>query len=285
MTAPGLGFANSNVEIGTLLVDDEAISDLKTVIEAWFTQGRKVDAAWLKNMQETIEVASTQEVVKKIQAEERKLQIQGKTLNGQRIRITKPPKSKPTKPVKIGVKLSSDGVTVETILKTIFSSRVECQYALEFFTKALNFLPSDKNFQHIIATTYRYDEKKLTLNIGNWEIVCFRRQRKQLLATFCVDMELLSNPQDVIGFIRSSKLSPRWSEDGVYGFIQLEYIPPFKPRDDVFFDAWRNTILHAAKVFGDWKASSYMRHHRQDILDLFLADKDTLSEILDNVYK
>ncbi len=268
LTAPGLGFSNGNVEIGILLVDDEAISTLQTIVEDWFAQGRKVDTAWLSDMQRKIKANSTQGTASKIRAEEQKLQKAGKRLSGKQIRVANPPK---IKPVKKSVGLSSDGISVETILATMFSSRMECQVGMEFFIKALAFLPSDRDFQHIISTTYRHPENKLTLNIGNWEIFRFSRKREQLLITFCVDMQLLSDTQDVVGLIRTSKLSPRWSGDSTYGFIHIQWAYPFK-QPDRLFAAWRNCILHTAEVFGSWKASTFMRYHRQDILDLFIED-------------
>lgn len=268
LTAPGFGFSHSNVEIGTLIDDSKAILKLKSVIEDWFAQGRKVDDTWLDNMQAQIKTNSIQGIASTIQVEEQKLKKLGRKLSGKQIQIAKPSKIKPRKK---GVGLSSDGIGVETILTTMFSSRIECQAGIDFFVRALASLPPDKDFQHIISTTYRYPEQKLTLNIGNWEVFCFLRKRQQLFVTFCVDRQLLSDTNEVIGLTRTSQLGPRWSGDGSYGFIQVKWNYPFK-QSDKFFEAWYNCIQHTAKTFGAWKASTFMHYHRQDILDLFIED-------------
>jgi hypothetical protein len=109
------------------------------------------------------------------------------------------------------------------------------------------------------------------LNIGNWEVFCFLRKQQQLSVTFCVDRQLLWDVNEIIGFIHTSLLGPRWSGDGSYGFIQVKWDYPFK-QSDKFFEAWNNCIQHAAETFGSWKSSTFMRYHRQDILDLFIED-------------
>lgn len=259
LTQPGLGLDHGNVEVGILVEEPEAILELDQLVTSWFAKSPSVGFNWLRDIKAQIKtMAAEKKTLSAAQKVEERLKKLDEQSGNSRVQIPKPERG----PV-------HDDVDVETILHAMFSSRAECEAGLALFTQALAQLPSMQDLRHIISITFRPDVHKLTLNMGMWEIVSLYRKQRQTEATFCVNFQRLRDTRRLTGLIRTSRLQKRWAGDGDYGFVRLKWEHPFE-QPSILFESWRMAILHAAEVFRSWKGTSFMRYHRENLLQLFM---------------
>jgi hypothetical protein len=280
LTSSGLGLSAStnNVEIGILIDQMQAVISLRNTVKDWFSQGYVADQKWLCGLQHYIQLNSSQQTKQKIQEGENELRRSARHVTNKRIIVVPQPDSG-SRDEQTSSKIPTSHTTdadpstdLRAILTKMFDTRQECEAGLQYFYEALTFLPSLDSFKHIISATYRFRENKMTLNIGNWEILCLRLKKAGLKITFCVNFSLLNEEVELQNALRTSRLAEKWSKGGSFGFIEFMWDYQAFQFSNSLQMAWQSAVHHAVQVFGSWKASSYMTHHREDLFLLFTDD-------------
>lgn len=272
LTPSGLGTCTqNNLEIGILIDNIEYVLEVKKIIKRWFDRGNVITKEWLKKAKHNIQQYESQQNEKKRKEIENNQQRINQNLKNKSFKIKKYniSKSPQIKNSFIGDNSFSE---LKALLSKIFQNREECEAGISYFSKAISFIPSSQDIRHILSITSGKHKRKLTLNIGNWEIFSLTRRKYGLQAIFCVDFSLLTADMNSTDNIKISKLSSRWSGGGSFGFIKLPWNYQTFQLSKVS-KAWQSAIQHAVKIFGHWKASTFMKYHHQDLFNLII-DKD-----------
>lgn len=169
------------------------------------------------------------------------------------------------------VAVVTQGIDVDQVLAQVFVTEADLQAAKQYIQEVVDQIGYDK-VEHILAITSRSNKAAISINLGQWVVLHFRRQGSCLEALFAVDCTE-TEVFEGVSITQRETFSARWSGEKT---IQLVAVPwsSETPLPEVFLVAWRSAIRHAYQVFKGWNSSSYMNYHQPDLAQALVAETD-----------
>jgi len=152
----------------------------------------------------------------------------------------------------------------------IFRTRKDAEWAFEYLKKILSYLDVKFANDPRVAITLPHKGRVLRLNYGGWAVFQFYGPE---YSKYDFGIALFDDQVDFT--IDFQKWEPfRNSDPSISGYeLPIEIL---KSSNENFEQVIKDTFENIAKRFATWKASSYRKHHIQEIEDaIFDADKMT----------
>lgn len=165
----------------------------------------------------------------------------------------------------------------------IFSTLEDAIKGVMYFKDAYDLFASECNNEEILSITFTRN-KKLTMNIGQWEVLSIKRNIKIYNIVLGINKFLFNNFNNIT-VIKDIPFSDKWAKEE-HGHIYLKFEWDLKNKfPEKLIEAWKNTILYAVNIFHHWSSSSYKRFHRVGITNLLSLKNNEIVNVIDEVFK
>jgi len=159
---------------------------------------------------------------------------------------------------------------VKEALGSLFWNNEELDAARGYFT-SLRELVGDND--RLLSVTYR-NNNMITINLGPWVVLRFKRVNSEIKATFIVDLtnhpELASQAESV-----GRSFDAKWTGDRDIRLLSFSWNPQMNFADQLI-EGWEKAIMHGCQAFSHWQSSSAMRFHQPALAKaLFGAETTT----------
>jgi hypothetical protein len=169
----------------------------------------------------------------------------------------------------------------EVILAT-FNSLEDAIKAFHYFKLAYDVFQLNCHNKDILSITYTKDNK-LTINIGQWEIISIRKNKNYYVVVLAINEDMFKKFDD-LDVIRKVPFSVRWQDDSQrYIWLRMKWFVDKEFPIDLI-SAWNNTILHACSTFDPWISSTYKRFHRDDLERVLSMRNDEIKDIIESTF-
>lgn len=169
------------------------------------------------------------------------------------------------------VEVITKGVDVVQVLTNVFPREADLEAAKRYIQEVVDQIGYDK-VEHILAITSRSDKAAISVNLGQWIVLHFRRQGSSLEVLFALECTEQSDCEGVVIKHREAFAS-RWSGDKNIQLVTVDWdnetIFP-----ETFLAAWRSAIRHAYQVFKGWNSSSYMNYHQPELAQALVEETE-----------
>lgn len=161
------------------------------------------------------------------------------------------------------------GAKLDAVIANVFPAEGQLAYARALTSQLLAHLDANTTARLLAVTC---TEDGISLEVGNWLMLRFERQKsgKQLI-TLVVDQQLLS-PADWIGLERFGEYSSTifavagaTFEPHHFRLVGKEWTGR-EPISERLLGAWTSAIDEANVLFRQWKTGAFTRLHRDDLL-------------------
>ncbi|TEB09977.1 hypothetical protein Psfp_04226 [Pelotomaculum sp. FP] len=198
------------------------------------------------------------------------------------------------KPTKLGKKLKNkkNGVhepignngLISDIVK-IFSNLEEALVGFFYFKYAYDLFTFSCENNGILSTTFTKD-KKLTMNIGQWEVISIKRKNNIYHIVLGIDTLMFNNFNDIT-VIKNIPFSRRFAKSEEHNHVYLKFEWDLKNKfPKPLIDSWKSTMLYAINIFKHWISSSFkIHHHRIEIENLLNLKNNEIIDTIDGVFK
>ncbi|HEY9722612.1 MAG TPA: DUF262 and DUF1524 domain-containing protein, partial [Oscillatoriaceae cyanobacterium] len=166
----------------------------------------------------------------------------------------------------------SGSANTQDLLAEVFYTDEELAGARALFQEAIAGL-DPASVQRLTSISFR-EGRKLTLVIGAWVALRFRRTKDGIEATFLVDADDQTRWETLDVHTRTT-MEGQWTGGRPIKLVTFTWRPEL-PLPTSFRDAWHAALARAAEVFGDWSASLSKKWHlpalAEQLLDLHVAE-------------
>lgn len=166
------------------------------------------------------------------------------------------------------VQLEKQNLNVQEMLLDVFPTNEDLTVAKTYVQEVVDVVGYDQ-IEHILSITY-CNEKAISVNLGQWLVLRFRRKADALEGLFAIDFEHYSDINS-IGVYKIHPYSSRWAGDKDIRLVWLRW--DHRTRlPEPFVEAWCSAIRHAYQVFRSWSSSSYTIYHQPELAQALVAE-------------
>ncbi|MGG6241773.1 GmrSD restriction endonuclease domain-containing protein [Nodosilinea sp. AN01ver1] len=169
------------------------------------------------------------------------------------------------------VEVATQEPDVADILAQIFPREEDLQAAKQYIQEVVDQIGYDK-IEHILAITGRSDNDALSVTLGQWLVLRFRRKAGGMEALFALDIEENQTCEGIV-IEKREAFSQRWSGDKTIYLATISWNSQVQLPQD-FLEAWLSAIRYAYQVFKGWNSSSYMNYHQPALAQELVAETE-----------
>lgn len=158
-------------------------------------------------------------------------------------------------------------INVQAILTEIFSNPTELSRAKGYVQEVVDLIGYDK-IEHILAMTYRQD-RGISINVGQWAVLRFIRQKKALKGLFAIDSNYPLACDGIKAEVIDS-FAPKWTGEQEIELVQIDL--KNQQLSESFLEAWKVAIRQAYQAFKTWSSSSYMNYHLPELAEALVQE-------------
>lgn len=167
---------------------------------------------------------------------------------------------------KVQVVRQSADTNAEALLAEVFHTDEELAAARALFQEAIADL-DPASIPRLTSISFR-EGRKLTLVIGAWVALRFRRTKDGIEALFLVDAEDC-DAWDALKVRTHAPMEGQWAGGRPIKLVAFPWQPDL-PLPESFRNAWHAALARAAEVFGDWSASQSKKWHLPSLAEQLL---------------
>ena len=154
------------------------------------------------------------------------------------------------------------------MLNQVFPDDEALQGAKHYIQEVVDLIGYDK-VEHILAITCRTDQA-ISVNLGQWLILRFRRKGDGMEAQFALDCEP-DTTFEGLTFKKMEAFSKRWAGERSIYLVTFDWDGRTQLPAD-FLNAWKSAIRYAYQIFKGWTASSYMNYHQPELTSALVSE-------------
>jgi predicted transport protein len=152
-------------------------------------------------------------------------------------------------------------ITAKEMLINVFPAEKNLIAAKEIIQEIARIVDLDQA-QHILSVTYR-DGNMISVNLGNWLIIRFKRVGDSYEISLCLDWSY-SERFESYYFSKIEDFSDRWSSGRWVRLVTFPWNHTIELAEHIK-DSWESAILTAYQVFKSWTASSYKKYSQEEL--------------------
>lgn len=152
-------------------------------------------------------------------------------------------------------------ITAKEMLINVFPAEKDLIAAKEIIQEIARIVDLDQA-QHILSVTYR-DGNMISVNLGNWLIIRFKRVGDSYEISLCLDWSYSERFENYY-FSKIEDFSDRWSSGRWVRLVTFPWNHTTELAAHIK-DSWESAILTAYQVFKSWTASSYKKYSQEEL--------------------
>jgi uncharacterized protein with ParB-like and HNH nuclease domain/predicted transport protein len=152
-------------------------------------------------------------------------------------------------------------ITAKEMLINVFPAEKDLIAAKEIAQEIARIVDLDQA-QHILSVTYR-DGNMISVNLGNWLIIRFKRVGDSYEISLCLDWSYSERFENYY-FSKIEDFSDRWSSGRWVRLVTFPWNHTTELAAHIK-DSWESAILTAYQVFKSWTASSYKKYSQEEL--------------------